>query len=190
MFGDTEKAISYIANIITIITFGLGIFNLLGFRLIPENATHDLKSYLGALTIFATFGSYGIAKLLSERWSAQKPTVLICMLMTAIFVFSLSFVSDTFMPAAITPKNAATISIAIIGVLAFFFGTVFFLHIIPIMYPNGVSNPFVIIFAAFTKSYYVGTGYTLMFACFYFLLSALLFSDPLEKLSRITAQAQ
>lgn len=94
MFNNFEKSITFVANIIAIITFGLSIFNWLGFGFIAETSIPTARAAKCILCIYCFLASYGQAKALDEHAKKYDNSVLLWLFLSFSYVFGFLFLLE------------------------------------------------------------------------------------------------
>lgn len=94
MFNNFEKSITFIANLIAIITFGLSIFNWLGFGFIAEASIPTERAAKCILCLYCCLASYGQSKALDEQARKDENILLLWFLLSFSYAFGFLFLLE------------------------------------------------------------------------------------------------
>ena len=146
MFNNFEKSITFIANIIAIITFVLSLCNWLGFGFIADVSIPTERAAKCILCLYCCLASYG-QKALDEHSKNNDNSVLLWFMLSFSYAFGFLFLlekSKSVMNISKVQENGP-IALAWTANIFLIFATFFYRR----MYPKGGVG-------AFLRNYFSG----------------------------------
>lgn len=162
MQSDTERAVTFVANVVAIFVFIASVVGWLGFKVFPSPVTSSKNLIYSLLVSYAVIASYGTAKILRQRVVEQKPSILLSVILGIAYAFSSVYLQDFLtanLPSVVQTEIVGNTTVVMLFAYIF---THFFIYISKLWFPDGFS--FWIWFtSAFRKSGLLGAGLLLLY---------------------------
>jgi hypothetical protein len=139
MLSDVNKTVTFLANVVTIITFVLIVLKWLHLDVVPDYRPPNDRVANALVILFAVISSFGIWNTLATRMLQAKPTVFLALIYTVAYCFAVSYLRD--MMANGLPRGVGDVSYANSNIVAIvtYLGFMFYLYINRMIYPNGFT---------------------------------------------------
>lgn len=105
MFRNFEKSVTFIANLISIITFLLSIFNWLDFSFIANVSIPTERAAKCILVLYCCLASYGQGQALDEHTESNENSTLLWIMLSFSYVFGFLFLLEKAKPVLSFDNN-------------------------------------------------------------------------------------
>lgn len=180
MFTSVYRSVTFIANLVTVLTFIAAFAGWFGLDLLPDYRPPSERVAGLVIVAFAAFASFGVANFVKRRAEDGKEFVLICLVLIGAYVFSAIFVREYVTEGmTLAPNSFLAGADGITGVALW--AALMFIHVMPMWYPEGFSfwRYFTL---AFRKEGWIGLGlialYGLAILLCYFAMSGTAGTSP------------
>lgn len=138
MFTSVNRSVTFIANLVTILTFAAACAGWLGLDLLPDYRPPTERVAGLVIVAFAALASFGVSNFLKGRAEEGKDFVLVGLLLIGVYVFSAVFVREYVTRGmTLAPGSFLTSADGITGLALWM--ALMFIHIMPLTYPEGFS---------------------------------------------------
>jgi hypothetical protein len=92
--SDTERGVSFVANLVTIAGFAAAVLGWIGVEVLPRYTPPSNGVALLILLLFTVFAGYGTSIILRDRFLDKKPFFFLMILFMIGFAFSFSYIRN------------------------------------------------------------------------------------------------
>lgn len=139
MWSSTEKSITFIANLVTILGFIAAAVGWLDLDILPKYVPPSKNVAIILICAFNIIACFGTMSFLKERTINNRPTVLAAFIITLGLCFSSAYLRDYFLGNLAELDKREAMQVAESVALASYFLCTMFLYVTSFIYPKGLT---------------------------------------------------